>query len=139
MRPVDQTVFTVPGGNCFSACVATLLELDLGEVPYFMGEEPPDRPSDWFGHFAAWLSRHGFYPLCCALPDQGDGGWRPHGLHILSGLSPRAKELGETWQHSVVARATEIIHDPHPSRAGVLSHDDVVILVPFDPGRIQRP
>lgn len=58
---------------------------------------------------------------------------------IVSELSPRAAELGETWQHSVVARGTEIIHDPHPSRAGVLSHDDVVVLVPFDPGRIQRP
>lgn len=137
MRPVDQTVFTVPGGNCFSACVATLLELELDDVPYFMGDEPPDQPSEWFERFAGWLARFGFYPLYCALG--GDNRWRPHGLHILSGLSPRAAELGETWQHCVVARGTEIIHDPHPSRAGVLSHDDVVVLVPFDPRRTHRP
>lgn len=137
MRPVDQTVFVVPGGNCFSACVATLLELELAEVPYFMGDGPPDQPCNWFELFAAWLDPLGFYPLCCTLG--GDDRWRPQGLHILSGLSPRAVDLGETWQHSVVARGDRIVHDPHPSRAGLCSRDDVVVLVPFDPARRPSP
>ncbi len=43
MKPVDQTTFGHPGGNCFSACVASLLEMSVDQVPYFMGHD------DWFG------------------------------------------------------------------------------------------
>jgi hypothetical protein len=49
MIPVDQTVFTVPGGNCFSACVASLLNILLNDVPYFMGDDT------WFDVFSKWL------------------------------------------------------------------------------------
>lgn len=132
MKPVDQTVVGFPGGNCFSACVASILGLTLADVPYFMGDAPMDEPDGgWFDRFADWLEPHGFYPVFFRLDDQGL--WRPPGLHILSGRSPRAPE-GKDWQHSVVARRREIVHDPHPSRAGILTHDDVVLLVPFEPG-----
>ena len=32
MKPVDQTSFGFPGGNCFSACVASILELPIDDV-----------------------------------------------------------------------------------------------------------
>jgi hypothetical protein len=35
MKSVDQTTFG-PNGNCFSACVASLLELPIDAVPFFM-------------------------------------------------------------------------------------------------------
>ena len=124
MKPVDQTVFVVPGGNCFSACVASLLELPLNEVPYFMGDDPPGQPSAWFERLSEWLKAHGYW----AIQIQLNTDWRPDGLCILSGKSPRGDFL-----HSVVANGTEVVHDPHPSREGVLSRDNVVILVPIDP------
>ncbi|WP_299008475.1 hypothetical protein [uncultured Caulobacter sp.] len=86
MRPVDQTTFGVPGGNCFSACVASLLSLPIDEVPYFMGAD------DWFAYFEDWLGSRGHYPLCFHVAQ-----YTPPGLHILSGRSPRGP-------HSVVAR-----------------------------------
>jgi len=131
MIPVDQTVFAVPGGNCFSACVASLLELPLKVVPYFMGDKPPGEPEEWFAGFLAWLRPLGYW----AIPLSVGNGWRPEGLCILSGKSPRGSFL-----HSVVARGTDldVVHDPHPSRAGVLTKDDVVILVPLDPRPARR-
>lgn len=124
MKPVDQTVFTVPGGNCFSACVASLLELPLEDVPYFMGDEPPDQPSAWFEQLSDWLRPRGWW----AIPIPIGNGWKPEGLCILSGKSPRGD-----FDHCVVAHGLEVVHDPHPSRAGLESHKDVVVLVPIDP------
>ena len=125
MKPVDQTTFGSPGGNCFSACVASLLEIPIEEVPYFMDG------GAWFERFAEWLRPRGYWPLC--FKSSRDG-WTPAGLHILSGKSPR--ELANpNALHSVVAHGGEIEHDPHPSRAGILTRDDFVILVPIDPAR----
>lgn len=131
MIKVDQTTFGMPGGNCFSACVASLLELPTSDVPYFMGNTEKEG-EEWFGRFEKWIKPHGFYPVIFELLDGNK--WRPSGLHILSGKSPRGD-----FPHSVIADGEEnIIHDPHPSRDGILSRDDVVLLVLFDPGTIHR-
>jgi hypothetical protein len=122
VTPTDQTTFGYPGGNCFSACVASLLELPIADVPYFMGDKGTE---DWFGPFAEWLKPHGFYPVCFGL--QEGNAWRPQGFHILSGKGPRG------FDHSVVAREASIVHDPHPSRAGLVTRSDVIMLIPFDP------
>lgn len=126
MKPVDQTTFGNPGGNCFSACVASLLELPIEDVPYFMGAE------DWLAEFNAWLRPHGFY----AVPTEVNRYWEPAGLCILSGTTERSRAPRDL--HSVVARGYEALHDPHPSRAGLLTKKDVVMLVPLDPARERR-
>lgn len=119
MIRVDQTTFGCPGGNCFSACVASLLESPIEAVPYFMGAK------DWLGEFAAWLAPRGLYPVFFRVATCPGDDWRPHGLHILGGESVRGP-------HAVVARSNVIVHDPHPSRAGLVTHEDVTLLVPFD-------
>lgn len=122
MKPVNQTRFGDPGGNCFSACVASLLELPLDEVPYFM------EPEDWMGFFTDWLRPHGFSPICfkALVGDEADR-CLP-GYYILGGKSSRGN-------HAVVAKGSKIVHDPHPSREGLLSLEDCTILVPLDPAR----
>lgn len=127
MKPVDQTTFGFPGGNCFSACVASLLEIGIDEVPYFMGA--PE--NEWFTRFREWLAPHGLWPLFMTL---GNDGWTPDGLYIMGGLSPRGTDP-ERHLHSVVARGGEIVHDPHPSRAGLADRRDALMLVPVDPAR----
>ena len=127
MKPVDQTTFGFPGGNCFSACVASLLEIPLDVVPYFMGETL-EGDGAWFEKFTEWLAPRNLYPVCFKLGHD----WRPAGMHILSGKSPR--ELANPKAlHSVVGLGDAILHDPHPSRDGLISRDDVVILIPLDP------
>lgn len=119
MKPVDQTKFGYPEGNCFSACVASLLELDLSEVPFFMGRE------DWWEAFARWLYPRGLYPLHFPMRVDGLG---PPGLYIAGGASPRDPQ----YMHAVVARGREIVHDPNPSRLGLVSIEDVTLLVSLE-------
>ena len=57
MIPVNQTTFGAPGGNCFSACVASILELDIEEVPYFMDT------IFWTDKFGIWLSKRKLWYL----------------------------------------------------------------------------
>lgn len=66
-------------------------------------------------------------------PGAPDGGWYPDGLHIAGGRSPRFAGL-----HAVIARGHDIVHDPHPSRAGVIQFVDTTVIIPADPVTIQR-
>jgi hypothetical protein len=118
MTPVDQTTFGHPGGNCFSACVASILDLTIDDVPYFMDVE------DWIAKFARWLDRYDLYPVTFKVGPE----WHPAGLYILGGKSSRG-------DHAVVARAREIVHDPHPSREGLIHREDATVLVAYEPKR----
>lgn len=134
MRPVDQTTFGIPRGegfevgNCFSACVASLLELPIEDVPTFVTCEPGDRLI-WRTHFLSWLKPRGYYALTFQYNE--DIHCMPEGFCILGGQSPRGS-------HAVVADKLTIVHDPHPSRAGLITREDFTVLIPFDPAR-SRP
>lgn len=122
MKPVDQTTFGNPGGNCFSACVASLLELPIADVPYFMGS---DR---WFDTLRDWLEPRGFDAVFFkASPET----WAPRGLCILGGQSPRGS-------HACVGRGIAVVHDPHPSRDGLKEIEDMTLIFPIDPGAPRR-
>jgi hypothetical protein len=129
VKPVDQTTFGSPGGNCLSACIASLLELPIDYVPYF---GPPDRVGtgeEWMANIARWLVPRGFYLIVLEyMPDAP-----VPGLHIQGGMSERG------LKHAVIAEGSRIVHDPHPSRAGLTRPEDVQILVPLDPARVAMP
>ncbi|HMY20843.1 MAG TPA: hypothetical protein PKA58_31180 [Polyangium sp.] len=117
MIPVDQSVFH-ERGDCMSACIASILELPLEEVPHFA------KYDDWRERLDAWLRDRGMY----SIEGIFNGDWRPDGLYLLGGKSPR-----HDGSHCVVARGHEVLHDPHPSRLGVLTQEHFKALVPFDP------
>jgi len=56
MRPVEQTTFGVPTGNCFGACVASLLELD--EIPCPVDPAHPDEDF-WYEEWRKWFAAQG--------------------------------------------------------------------------------
>jgi hypothetical protein len=118
MKPIDQTTFGDPGGNCFSACVASLLELPIEAVPYFMADD------DWYSSFQRWLAARGLYALTFSLTTTSS--LKEAGFYILGGRCSRGS-------HAVVARGTEIAHDPHPSREGLTTIEDATMLIPMDP------
>jgi hypothetical protein len=129
MKPVDQTTFGFPGGNCFSACVATILNLPLDCVPYFMTGD------DWWQRFSDWADDQGILPVYIPdypPPDDMLGRGDVYAQYLLGGQSPRRPD-DPTMLHSVVAEGTEIVHDPHPSRAGLLTRQDCIFLVRFPP------
>jgi hypothetical protein len=102
VQPVDQTSYGILDGNCFSACIASILEVPLGDVPYFWGPRQA-----WF---ARWLAGQG---LAVAL--------YPRGVHVPWGYSiaggPSARFAGR--MHACVALDGVVVHDPHPSRDGL--------------------
>lgn len=126
MIRIHQTTFDAPGGNCLSACVASIMHVSLLEVPHFGGDH------EWWGNLNAWLSGRWMYALNAKL-DAAPGAWRPEGYYILAGRSPRGP-----WLHAVVARGRDVVWDPHPSHDGILSHDDATVLVPLDPSIHER-
>jgi len=116
MRPVDQTTFGGEG-NCVSACIASILEAPIEEVPFFFG--PPD--VGWL-RAHTWLWRRGLHLL--QVDTRAD--WIVCGYMVLEGPSPRG--LG----HAVVGYAGVMTHDPHPSRGGLVSVESARVLVPLD-------
>jgi hypothetical protein len=106
MKPVDQTVHKFPNGNCMQACVASVFELPLEDVPNFMRDGP-----DSFNRILNnWLSRRGLVSLDARFEDEVTQDC----YMIACGDSLR----GDV-KHAVVYYNGKMVHDPHPDREGV--------------------
>lgn len=111
MRPVDQTTYGVNDGNCFPACIASILEISIDEVPRFYGPSVD---------FLQWLAPQGL----SATHYKGDN-YVPPGFAIAAG--PSLRFAGRL--HACVAYDGAIVHDPHPSREGLpFGVEDYVVL-----------
>ena len=101
MKPVNQTRLgdCADGGNCFPACVASLFELPIEEVPDILpGSE------NWDLQWQAWLDKYALTFIEAKWP-QPDG-------YTIGILSVGTEE--EPKFHAVVCFAGEIVHDPDP-------------------------
>lgn len=139
MRPVMQTRFGGPSapveeqGNCFAACLASLLGLPLAEVEgYQSGLDTTEAvEARWWGQLQGWLKARGLIALQLAFangetPEQFTYG-RPELRYIANGKSPRGE-----WDHSVVFCDGELEHDPHPSGSGLEgSPSSFTLIVPL--------
>ncbi len=137
MTPITQTKFGRPDGNCFAACVASILEARLEELDSVeaahadyarryidAGDEDPGGPH-WWDALVAWSRSHGYQPLY--LPEKE---LAPAGYAIASGPGPRG------LPHAVVTLHGNVVHDPHPDRAGITEFIDFTVFVPLvAPGR----
>lgn len=125
MKPVDQTVDGYPNGNCFAACVASLLEMSIEEMPSIEGKR-------FYSVWPEWLALHGLGMV--DIP--AGGGIYIAGYCIASGDSPRVAfvEAGRRTQHAVVCKDMSLIHDPHPSRKFLDgSVKEFTVLYPLEP------
>jgi hypothetical protein len=114
MIKIDQTILhndeddDAPSGNCLQACIASILEMDIDEVPHFVER----KSADWFDVMNQWLIDNA---ECYLLPlNQWMRDFTPHGYALASGDSPRG------IPHSVVVCDGVVVHDPHPSKGGIL-------------------
>lgn len=118
MTPVLQTRFGSPDGNCFQACVASVLEIPLEEAADIMDEE------DWFAAFQEWLNDMGWFAFSFKGPPFIEGAYS-----IIGGQSPRGD-----FGHAVVFLGKTMAHDPHPDGTGIVGDPwDVIYLAPLDP------
>lgn len=111
-------------GDCLRAAVASLLGMDITDVPHFVSfsdgadDEDPRRHA-WWWSMVGWavLLEPSFDVVQVdptTWPDPDDEDDPLGGCYLLTGPSPRGD-----WNHTVVARAGEIVWDPHPSRDGL--------------------
>ena len=130
MKPVYQTKLKPPKGNCWAACVASVLECGLEEVPDVefeqmdAGAESPDVLRFW-KEWREWLADRNLGILCVTM---GKGVPLPRGYVIFTGRSPRG-----AWDHSVVYHDGELCHDPHPEGGGIQVVSSMDMLYPLDP------
>lgn len=130
MIPVDQTGFGEIDGNCWGAAIASVLEVGLDALPDYVADYHAG--GDWHALMMAYLHRHHGLTLMSL-----DGRLIPHvtpnGFHLIGGLGPRG------FQHSVVGLHGKIVHDPHPSRAGLVRSEEFEFLVPVNLDAIEDP
>lgn len=114
MKPVDQTKFGKPEGNCFAACLASILEVDLDTIPDFGWDD------NWRDRVDSYLAEFGFQMIDILI---GLGAFKPLGYHIINGGSPRGD-----FDHSIVGYRGEPVHDPHPEGNCILRDIDTYTL-----------
>lgn len=150
MKPVFQTLTEIDPeagkfGNCFQAAIASILDLPLEEVPHFAqlacereiarGVPPAEAwksGTDWWYMLNEWLAPRGLYYLEFTQADA----WHADivarlGYHLIIGKSPRGD-----YDHVVVGRAGQIVHDPREDAngAGLLNYRAFGLFIPVDPG-----
>lgn len=121
--------FNEPCGNCLQAALASVLELPLDQVPHFCDANAHGLGYDWYAEMNAWLTqRFGLMVVYIRASPE----WKPTGLHLLSGTSPRGS------QHETVGRDGAMVHDPHPVGGGVSGEMHYGVFVTVNPARQSR-
>jgi len=115
MRPIKQTLFFEKDGvgNCFEACVASILEISITDVPMF-------HEANWFQELWDWLTSIGYTYQGTLnsnfIPSYKIG---VDGYFIVAGDSPRGPLI--KGGHAVVYKDGVMVHDPHPDNTGITS------------------
>ena len=110
MKPIMQNKFYDRvkdiRGNCMTACVASILELPIHEVPNFhdMKKTYTEALVEFIGGLDKDIIYHGANDM-------------PSGYCIATGPSPRDASI----YHVVIMKDGEYIHDPHPDSTFILS------------------
>lgn len=130
MKPVDQTRFGRPDGNCWTACVASILEVPI--------EELSDLEDAYRSAAIGWENGGEFQWSLILAETHALGftvGWimmdnpnlprlPPHGYSIANGPAVGG------MPHSCVALDGEVVHDPHRERNGLLAIESYDVLIP---------
>lgn len=122
MKPVKQTSFyskeQTTKGNCFTAALASLLEVPIEHVPNFVPDAAESGEEGlWYENMARWMAERG---LAFLQVDLSTHVFVSHIEHLRSVISPRGVA------HSVVCigEPSVFLHDPHPSNEFGEFHGD---------------
>lgn len=128
MKPILQTKLSnkegTISGNCFRACISSILEIDIDLIPVFEDM----KAGEWHQPFMNFLDENGYeFEGTCHLHrlellNTYEG---IDGYIIVNGISPRE------WAkrgHSVIYKHGIMVHDPHPSGDGLLEIKDFYLI-----------
>jgi len=128
MKKIDQTKFGMPKGNCFAASLASILEWPLERCDFCPeGVDENDKDiltgRDWSIVFNEWLETNNLLTLWIDATHERVKNLAPNGYSVMSGHNP------DGILHSVVAYNGYIVHDPNPSRRGIVDVIDYLVII----------
>jgi len=131
VKKVYQTRSGNRNGNCFQAAVASILELDLDEVPDFCNAYSN---KDWWDEFVKWLNKRGITADVIEINSRQLKDQIYRNCYLLV-----AGKVEGVW-HQVVYRNGKMVHDPNPLhkklKPGYLVPKEVTLLFALDPKRM---
>lgn len=126
--PVYQTIMGPRVGNCWQACIASILEIPIDAVPNIQ-QQDEETDSEWYSRWQAW-----FAPLNLTLVSWGhDKRWLPRGYSILG-----CKPPGCDWYHAVVCLDGKVVWNPTPGyspEADIGEWCDWTVFAVLDPAK----
>jgi hypothetical protein len=111
-------------GNCFPTVLACLLDMDSPEDCLQIQEHYEEE--DWSEVLKEYLNKKGYY-----LHDIEDHLYDDR-YYLVTGKSPR-----NIW-HICIYQNGKLFHDPHPSRAGLISDYSFMILEKYPETEIEK-
>jgi hypothetical protein len=117
MTPIKQTILG-PKGNCFAACIASILDCPISNIPDLNAYEESE---EWMQVLNDWLSGRGLGYMECLVPmDELDVFFGSKDFyHVIVGPTERNSSLF----HAVVGRKGKVVFDPHPTDLGLIQED----------------
>ena len=131
MKPVMQTKFGTQG-NCLTACIASLFEMNIDQVMDFhTGTDPDASQTDptavniFWNNVHQWLNQNNFGMIHLGSPENIlETIGMVEGYFLVGGKSPRG------YSHSVIYTKDGLAHDPHPEGGGVIP-ESVSLIYPM--------
>lgn len=134
MKPVVQTDLTFKTGNCGEACIASILEIPLSDIPIFHNSEKEQDGETYCRNLRKFVQQFGLSYIDVEFNDAHDPkDFLKDCWVVATGPSPRGTE--EWHKHAVVWRNGDIVHDPHPSNKGLNKIDLYGFFIVGDPSR----
>jgi len=111
-----------------SACLASLLEVPISEVPNFFSffDSYPE-PGEWWEKVREFLRRDGMSIISMSFTDAKQ--WRMFGFEgyqIVGGKSHRGHTHATIWKDGIM------VHDPHPDGTGLVAPETLDVLYLID-------
>ena len=127
MIPIKQTKVGKQG-NCFEACIASVLECSIEDIPNIRNEKH-ECCNEILNE---WLSQRGLFYLELRVLQGHEDLVFGHGdfYYFQIGLTERSEALGGLG-HCVVCKQGRMVFDPHPSSAGLLPSDENALIGVF--------
>lgn len=121
MIPITQTITydPTPGaplGNCWQTAIASVLELELDDVPHFV-QVDEDGGDNWYYYTWFWLWYRG-HQLVSVYRHLYNNEY-----YLVTGKSPRGD-----FHHVVVYQNGKMVHDPHPDGTGLLTEETFEVI-----------
>jgi len=117
MKPVKQTILGETG-NCFAACVASILECELNDVPKIKFWK---HGNNWQIPFNKWLKSKGL----CYVPIKGGFDFKKDVYYI----SCMLENKNPVNYHAVVSRKGKIVHDPFPTKLKLYEEVEIGLFI----------